>query len=462
MDNIAALAEKPYRAVGAFVTNLTDCDVLFRAGIPVWLVRLAKLAGSVRVDSLVQLQDPREHLCLDDAVRQFPVSFNGSPTDPRKYKVFQEYSRHFLSFGNPFDAGPTSETSVATGSKSLSNLGRSEPGPNVRGSEPPVRSKVNRKQAPYHKPTPGQSDRNKFAEPTSPLMPPAIPTWRSALSHVNSDPGKVVYPITPGDAGYAFPDPGLFVAVTTEEKQTMYFANWLKYREALIYRLAFPSSATTVPNKLWRPLLNLPLNHNPVAPPRLSDKTSLSQKKNDIVYTLLETCFAADDDLTFNPAQMLDIFWQGQPVLSTSVPPVDVAQEILWELYELNFRFEFLALDRRAHIPVGQVDGTSREQLVLACFPGRRSLAVAPINSAREGFGAADWRDRRSSIVAMRMVMKTWRGFTGDQCHLTKGVEELSYTEFCDVKWAVAHFYTQSFFDHFGRAAIVPHTLPVI
>ncbi|KIM36130.1 hypothetical protein M413DRAFT_31885 [Hebeloma cylindrosporum] len=146
-----------------------------------------------------------------------------------------------------------------------------------------------------HLPPPGQSDCNKFAKPTSPLMPPAIPMWRSALSHVNSDPGKVVYPITPGDTGYAFSDPGLFIAITTEEKQTMYFTNWLKYREALIYRLAFPFSVTTVPNKLC-------------------------QKKNDVIYTLLKTCFVTDDDLTFNPAQMLDIFWQGQLVLSTSVP----------------------------------------------------------------------------------------------------------------------------------------------
>ena len=139
-----------------------------------------------------------------------------------------------------------------------------------------------------------------------------------------------------------------------------------------------------------------------------------------------------------------------------------MAQEILWEIYELNFRFEFKALDHRAHIPVGGVDGPPRDQLILACFPGQTSLPVAPITSAREGLGAIEWRARRCSIIAMRTVMQTWRGFNGAQFHITKGVDDLSEREFHEVEWAVAHFYTQSFFNHFARAAIVPHTLPPI
>jgi hypothetical protein len=49
-------------------------------------------------------------------------------------------------------------------------------------------------------------------------MPPVMPSWRSALSHVVADPERVVYEITTADAGYAFPDPGLFVGVTSVEK----------------------------------------------------------------------------------------------------------------------------------------------------------------------------------------------------------------------------------------------------
>ena len=239
-------------------------------------------------------------------------------------------------------------------------------------------------------------------------MPPEIPTWHSVLSHVVADPGRVVYKITPADTGYAFPDPGLFISVTIVEKQATYFANWVKYRDALIYRLAFSSSASIFSNKFWQPLLNLPLDHNPTAPLKcdISKKTSLSQKQQDIVYTLLESCFNMDDEVTLNSGPLLDINWQGQKLLSTHVPPVQVAQEILWEIYELNFWFEFKALDCQAHIPVGGVDGPPCDQLILACFPGQTSLAVAPITSAHEGLGATDWRAQRCSIIVMRTVMQ--------------------------------------------------------
>jgi hypothetical protein len=62
-------------------------------------------------------------------------------------------------------------------------------------------------------------------------MPPAILTWCSALSHVITNPGWVVYKMTTADTGYAFPDLGLFIAVIIAEKQMMYFINWLKYQD---------------------------------------------------------------------------------------------------------------------------------------------------------------------------------------------------------------------------------------
>ena len=114
--NLTEPASKPYCTVGAFVTSLTDCNALFHAGICVWLIRPAKWAGSVHVDSLMQLQDPKDHLCLDSAYHNYHVFFNGSPSNPQKYKVFSQYSWHFFSFGDPFNTGPTSEPSVLTSS----------------------------------------------------------------------------------------------------------------------------------------------------------------------------------------------------------------------------------------------------------------------------------------------------------------------------------------------------------
>ena len=38
------------------------------------------------------------------------------------------------------------------------------------------------------------------------------------------------------------------------------------------------------------------------------------------------------------------VFWHEQELLTGVLPSFKVCQEILWELYELNFRFELLAL----------------------------------------------------------------------------------------------------------------------
>ena len=135
------------KVVGAFVNSVKDCDLFFRAGIPVWLVRPAAMAGTIRVDSLVELADPRDYLCLDDASIRFAVSFDGSPTDPRKHETFAKYSHNFLRYSDPFKSPPTLEAirpppNVATSSSQPLPL------PNVGRSNPPIRSKDSRKPAP--------------------------------------------------------------------------------------------------------------------------------------------------------------------------------------------------------------------------------------------------------------------------------------------------------------------------
>jgi len=89
--------------VGAFVFTLADADNFVQAGIPVWLTRPAALAGTIFVQSLVELVEPRdEALCLDDAYDIYPVSYEGSPVSMDRYKTFARYSGTFLSYQNPF------------------------------------------------------------------------------------------------------------------------------------------------------------------------------------------------------------------------------------------------------------------------------------------------------------------------------------------------------------------------
>ena len=293
-------------------------------------------------------------------------------------------------------------------------------------------------------------------------MPPSISVWRDALSHVVVDVARLVFEKKQTDSGYVFPEPGLFIGVTTSERQAIYFSNWLKYRSALIHRQSFSSSASPINNQQWRTLLFLPLNHNPAARPKHdgSSQRNRTQMQHDIVRTLLRHCLDLDEELDLRPETKADAWWNGEKIMLGRIPPVNVAQQILWELCQLNFQYELSALDHRAHVPVVGTIGPPRDQLILACFPGRPSLMFAPLQSAREGLAAPDWRARRSSIAAMRTLMKTWKGFTGFGFHLAREVNSLSEREFQEVESSVAHLYTQFFYDYFARAAVVPHTLP--
>ena len=70
--------------------------------------------------------------------------------------------------------------------------------------------------------------------------------------------------------------------------------------------------------------------------------------------------------------------------------PVDEAQKILWELTELNFHFELLALDKHASGLSSCQDEHDRQAMVLKCFDVP-SLVVADVQWANFGLQAHDW-----------------------------------------------------------------------
>jgi hypothetical protein len=490
--------------VGAFVFNLADADNFVRAGIPVWLVRPAALAGTVRVQKLVGLIEPRDKLCLVDAYDTYPVCYEGSPVNMDRYKVFARYSATFLSYQNPFH-----HSEASTALTSVVRVFAPQPSPQQAGPRPGS-SGVDRRQtllsSSRHTPcmcqlhfmlliintsldlrnhsqkAPGSGGRNKFDEPSSPFLPLAIAAWRDALKNVVVNPTTNAS-LNQGDRGYAFPDPGLFFGVTTPEGQAKFFYNWLKYRPALIYRLAgHNSNAKPLSTQDWRTMLHLPIpglevppRPHPTSSSTLPKKPSAggpeqtkSAKRLEVIRSLLRDCLDVDG-VHVNETPTNGMMWQEQRLSPGELPDQRVAQEILWELFELNFRFEFMALDLRAHIPLAvPTNGFSREDLLLKCFPGNvgGSFLVAPTEFAHQGLAASTWQDRAPFIVAVKNVVCTWSGFDEVKkcCSAVdlvenKDVECYSESEIEAMELAMATFYTQTFYDFFGRAAVIPRRL---
>ena len=141
--------------------------------------------------------------------------------------------------------------------------------------------------------------------------------------------------------------------------------------------------------------------------------------------------------------------------MSSPLDTTDV-HAILWKLYELNFRFELLALDARL-THASDKSPEARQRVIKPCFEGA-SLLVPEVQHAAWGLAAPRWNHRIPYLLALWKVMKTWascpEGLTG-----TVQQSELDYTEkeILDLEHQLATFYTQSFFNVFGRAAIVPH-----
>jgi hypothetical protein len=326
--------------------------------------------------------------------------------------------------------------------------------------------------------------------------------WRDALKNVVVNPHKDA-PVNHDDRGYVFPDPGLFLGVSTPEGQAKFFYNWLKYRPALIYRLSGHNlNSKPLSTQTWRTMLHLPIDgfqppphpHSmskstlagpvssvPVRAPsaaqnkpkstlsaNVSGKQTKSAKRIEVIHSLLQNCLNVDD-VQVNDTPTNEIFWQGQKLSAGELPDHQVGQEILWELAELNFCFEFMALDWKAHTPPAiPADHVSRDDLLLRCFPGKLggSLLVAQREFAHQGLSASSWQDRAPFIMAVREIMCTWPGFdkvkagcSGVDLDKNQDVERYSESEVDVMEVAVATFCTQTFYDFFGCAATIPRRL---
>lgn len=463
-------------SVGVFTRELRVADDFYRAGVPVWLIRPASSAGLVRVDSLVDIIYPADiGICLTDNPHRFPTTFKGPYGHPDKYTRFGQYSLSFVKYPDPFNRQVSVTSLVASSPAPTSMLSSSTltvPGvvrtatPRTHQISRPCRccfsnsmtSKLNVYGVLDSKPSQKSpaKNRDKFSKSQNPLMLLPLLAWSSALENVNRESFKRPADSKVSDGGYVFPDPALLVGPATPEKQARFIFTWLRFRHVLIYRLVSSrSTAEPIGSQLWRNILNLPVNEAS----KSSENTKNSQR-DDLVKQLLQDCL--DDDVGLNFLPLDRVLWGVTKITVDNLPDKHVIHEILWELSELNFRYEFSALNCRARLnatsgPVNDID--EQWDIIRKCFPeDTKSILVADVQNAWKGLAAARWQDRMPFVFEMHAVMKTWIRYS--TCGLGSVKEHgLCEEEFLLLEELVAKFYTQSFYDFFGRAAILPCSL---
>lgn len=154
------------------------------------------------------------------------------------------------------------------------------------------------------------------------------------------------------------------------------------------------------------------------------------------------------------------LVWQGKEYPPGILPPEDVVQQILWELYELNFIHELVSLDHRACANLDPSDTAQlmeRQVLIAQCF-SVDSFRNVVIPSENHGFAANNSNKCFRSIFFLIVVMNSWKG-AKPMIFSASPDSFQNMTAAYTLEALVTKYYCQQFFNYFGRAAQIPHRL---
>ena len=251
---------------------------------------------------------------------------------------------------------------------------------------------------------------------------------------------------------YTFPDPGLFVGAA---KKAKFIEIWLRAHEAWIVRVTHDGSLA-MSGQSWRDFLATDLS-------RFSDKgnTKAARRHKCVLDTLTPKSLSDPEVKAWSNAGE-PFVWQGHSYLSGVLPADHVVQQILWELYELNFTHEFLSLDHCSCVGLDLSDGSKlfkRQALISGCF-AVGAFKHIPLPDHNRGLAADSLRDHLPHLIAMVLVMRSWKGIKPAAFAITnRSPPDISDQQAKELEEVVARYYCQQFFNHFGRAAQVPHRL---
>ncbi|KAF8964621.1 hypothetical protein BDZ97DRAFT_1918814 [Flammula alnicola] len=149
---------------------------------------------------------------------------------------------------------------------------------------------------------------------------------------------------------------------------------------------------------------------------------------------------------------------------------LQIAREIVWNLFENNFRIELLYLDRCIfpRIHMSMKEGEERDEMVYDCFHLGKPVSLDFDRSEQhEGLGAADYEARMEQVDNFRLLLSSWSGPLAEKL---RRMSALTFSEGWDIESTletvqaverIAYlFYCQTFFAYFGRAPSLPHVRP--
>ncbi len=249
------------------------------------------------------------------------------------------------------------------------------------------------------------------------------------------------------------------VSTQTTEKSKRMFRSWLVYRPVLVFRLAFQGSkAQPKHGRAWNALLAAEYLYNlgkdsMHAAQRARRREELQKEMASFLSNNVDA--GSDVQIASNIDMNMKPLWHGVPF--EDLEPVHFEQ-MLWELSEINFRYEFQALDVRCRRGTPHEYDHNIQESLMACFPDG-AFSVPSLLIANHGIASENRQERAHYLFAMARVMSKWRNV--NPCGLIAKTGKLKWSphELAALEEEIARFYTQTFHDCFRRAAVLPRRL---
>ncbi|KAJ7089423.1 hypothetical protein C8R44DRAFT_751432 [Mycena epipterygia] len=441
MENPYVEAGPPDDCIGVFTSDPAIAQFFRIARLPYWLIRPLSAFNKETILSVVLPLDPTESLVLE-AAPGYPTVPAGTDLDQR-IRSLHLCTQSVPWFKNPF-ASPVSPSEQSTASSvQPPQQAVTRPSRLVQKSIRPSPYKEAREKAKVVKaargPNPAaQEERNKYKIFESPFMPAVFDRWADALAQVDRSQPAQYCPDPNAKDVYIFPEPALLVSSTNEARRQLFLHHYQLMHDALLYHLGDPNDPHwALPTQVWRDILQGKVSKQGRPGTRAEARTASIET---VLGPALKAC--GIDELS-------GFLTDGDRIPFTTQ---NRAKEIVWEFAEMNFRFELLGLDARA-------SGMQRPEQCRECFPGQRLLRL-DIAESKQGFAAIASAERLPYLLRLAALMVDWQHRPRPGA-ISMAAEQTEWTvdRIYELESAVACYYTQCFYEHFNRAAVIPMRL---
>ncbi|KAJ7029837.1 hypothetical protein C8F04DRAFT_962434 [Mycena alexandri] len=438
----AAPANDVAKCLGAFISQPEVAQRFHSAGLPFWLYRPLAFFGPENILAVVTPLEPPP-IIDQPALPEQPVVYSGNSTEG-KILAMAAVAVRASWYHDPFKDGEFAPgpSKPLAGPKSVQKFHPCTSLPLPASMYPPTNQyqidsrppTTSQKASSSKQSQPARPSRNKFEKFDAAEMPTYIPLWSKALRAVETA-GIKSRSTSAADKHYVLPEPALLASPERPERRQLFIHHWVLLKDVFHYRIGAQETPLCLSSQEWRDVLEARLD--PAA--RRNVRTANARTIDSIIGPALQQ-FSIDPSAGFPP-----------PRDTYPTYTVEQARAIIWDISETNFRFELMALDKRASL-------YTREEEVTRCFPGGMLLGI-PLEYAQQGVASPDVDQRHRYIHRIALLMLDWR----TDCRRPTGINRdflqkvhWSTDEMGDLEWAVARYYTESFFEYFGRAAVLP------